>query len=467
MAINYQRLLMEMNHSGQRQRRRGWVSWLLPAFFLLLAGGGYFAWRENLGERAGRAGLDVYNRLFPSRVLESGSRPGVQGSPAAGKAAAASALFESSAEGGNWPSPLPVIEVAANRDRPAPPPGLAAGEAAPPPPAPVFSTYQEEMRAIDDFLARDPAAARERLETVLRGILSGDDEAGAIYRLGIALRLLREEAKAEEAWRKTAEKWPASLGGRMSALALAETWNQLYAGDRPQTVRWDEIQLMYSRVIGEDDAPFLSPEARTAIKAKLNRLNDALFFGSAPTKLARYHKVEAGELLGGIANRYRADYESIARLNGIHPNRIRAGMDLKVVVGEVSILVRKNAGFPDRTPTLTWFLDGRWLREYPACVGDGDKTPAGLYTLASKERDPSWTNPANGQLLPHRHPENILGSRWMAMKGMNVGGLGIHGTTVDDSVPGYTSAGCIRLHNQAVEELFSYARIGAKVRVVE
>lgn len=107
------------------------------------------------------------------------------------------------------------------------------------------------------------------------------------------------------------------------------------------------------------------------------------------------------------------------------------------------------------------------MREYPACVGPGDKTPAGTYTLTSKERDPSWTNPANGQLLPNDHPENILGSRWMAMKGMNTQGLGIHGTTVDDSIPGYTSAGCVRLHNRDVEELFSFARIGSSVTIIE
>jgi lipoprotein-anchoring transpeptidase ErfK/SrfK len=206
---------------------------------------------------------------------------------------------------------------------------------------------------------------------------------------------------------------------------------------------------------------------KEGIKNRLKTLNDAIFFGPAPTRLARYHKVEPGEMLGSIASRYRTDYESIARINGIHPNRIRAGMDLKVMTGEVTVVVRKNEKKAEKPPTVAWFLDGRWVREYQACVGEGAKTPAGVYTLASKERDPSWTNPLNGQLLPNNHPENILGSRWMAMKGMNVTGLGIHGTTVDDSIPGYSSAGCIRLHNRDVEELFSYARIGAKVTVTE
>ncbi|MCD8350533.1 MAG: L,D-transpeptidase family protein, partial [Planctomycetaceae bacterium] len=203
------------------------------------------------------------------------------------------------------------------------------------------------------------------------------------------------------------------------------------------------------------------------VKTKLNRINDMVIFGTAPSKLARYHKVASGEFLSSIGNKYRVDYESISRINGIDPNRIRVGMDLKLVVGDVSIIVRKNEADPEKSPTVTWYLDGRWIREYKACVGDGNKTPAGIYHLTSKERDPSWTNPANGQLLPNNHPENILGSRWMAMKGMNTQGLGIHGTTVDDSIPGYTSAGCVRLLNRDVEELFSFARIDNKVTVLD
>ncbi len=206
---------------------------------------------------------------------------------------------------------------------------------------------------------------------------------------------------------------------------------------------------------------------KAEIKRKLTVVNDQIIFGSAPTELARYHRVESGELLGSIANKYRVDYESISRVNGINPNRISVGMDLKILVGDVDIIVRKHVADPARTPTVTWYVGGRWAREYPACVGDGMKTPAGTYTFTLKERDPSWTNPLNGQLLPNNHPDNILGSRWMAMKGMNTQGLGIHGTTVDDSIPGYTSAGCVRLHNVDVEELFSFARIGGRVTIVD
>ncbi len=360
--------------------------------------------------------------------------------------------------------PAPSIRPAASPAQPAAP---SAGTVMNMAPTPVLSDAKAQIKVVDQMLAQNPAEALRRIEELLGTRLDADDAAEAGYRRGYAARMLRDEAKAETSWRETAEKYPNLRGGRFSALALGDTLFHRYAGDRPQLSYWDDIQLLYSRALGADDAPFLPDNVKTAIKTKLNRLNDALFFGPAPSKLARYHKVESGELLGTIANKYRVDYESISRINGINPNRISAGMDLKLIVGEIDILVRKNQRDPNKGPTVTWFLDGRWVREYPACVGDGIKTPAGSYQLTSKERNPSWTNPVNGQLLPNDHPENILGSRWMAMKGMNTQGLGIHGTTVYDSIPGYTSAGCVRLLNKDVEELFSYARIGGRVTITD
>ncbi len=361
---------------------------------------------------------------------------------------------------------------AAQPSMPAAPAGQLAAQpavaSAPVAPTPVLSDAKAQIKYIDQILRSNPTEALQKLETMTTTVaMQPDESADVFYRIGYAARLARDEAKAEKSWQEAAQKYPATRGGRYSALALGDTWYHQYASERPQMSRWDDIQLMYSQVLGQDDAPFLTPDVKARVKSNINKLNDALFFGGAPSKMARYHRVESGELLGGIAKIYRVDYESLARINGVNPNRIRVGMDLKVVVGDVEIVVRKNSKDPQKTPTLTWFIDGRWVREYPTCVGDGDKTPAGTYNLVSKERDPSWTNPANGQLLPNDHPENILGSHWMAMKGMNTQGLGIHGTTVDDSIPGYTSAGCIRLLNRDVEELFSFARIGAKVTVLE
>ncbi len=486
MAIDYQQILNDMNRPVRRQGG-GWKKLvLLATLCLVLGGGAYSAWHFGYISTAVQMGQDIAGRYFGSRaaankngtggvqlnvtVANLSAQPETTSVRPASPAPAPSGPINIAAELGAAQPAAPVQSVQPQTVAQAParstPPASQQSQAVDAVPA-VLSDARAQMKVIDQMLASNPAEALRRVEELMQTSLSPADRADAGYRLGYAARMVRDEAKAESAWREAAEKYPDQIGGRFSALALADTWYARYAAERPQVSFWDDIQLLYSRVIGFDDAPFLPAEVRNRIKANLTNLNESLFFGSAPTKLARYHKVESGELLGSIANRYRVDYESIARINGINPNRIRVGMDLKLVVGEVAIIVRKNTADPDKTPTVSWYLDGRWAREYPACIGEGLKTPAGTYELISKEKDPSWTNPANGQLLPHDHPENILGSRWMAMKGMNTQGLGIHGTTVDDSIPGYSSAGCVRLLDRDVEELFSFARIGSKVTIYE
>lgn len=491
MALDYQQILMDMNRPRRRQGGSLKKKLVVCFFLLLVAGGAYSVWHFSLVERTWNGAVGLYDRYLgggQGEVAQAGGamldvepanaasgqslRPQVSAAvPAPAPGGPIDVASQSSSVPHNVQStaasqsvrPAAAVQGGAQSLRSAGQPSGGAGA-----PAPVLSEARAQLQVIDQMLASNPGEAMRRLEDLVQNTRLDDEESAETgYRLGYAARMLRDEEKAEKSWRETAEKWPQLRGGRFSALALADTWYHRYAGERPQMTYWDDVQVLYSRVIGEDDAPFLPENVKQAVKGKLNRLNDSLFFGTAPTKLARFHKVEQGELLGSIGNKYRVDYESIARVNGINPNRIRPGMDLKVVVGEASIIVRKNEKDPDRGPTVTWFLDGRWAREYQACVGDGDKTPAGTYNLSSKERDPSWTNPVNGQLLPNDHPENILGSRWMAMKGMNTQGLGIHGTTVDDSIPGYTSAGCVRLLNRDVEELFSFARIGNKVTVLD
>lgn len=494
-----------MNRPRRRQGGLARKAILVVALFLALGGVGYAVWHFDLVGSAWTRVAGLTENLFggstetaaattaaPSggvRLDVAAAEQAARNAAAAPTAAAAASLRPTAPV----PAPEGPISVAiastpasahAVPSAPAAPGSAASAPAAPaasvrpaaavssaaggPPEAiPVLSDAKAQLRAVDQMLASNPAEALRRLEELKQSKLTDEEASETGYRLGYAARMLRDEEKAEKSWRETADAWPSLRGGRFSALALGDTWYQRYAGERPQQSYWDDIQVMYSRALGRDDAPFLPDTVKAGIKERLRRLNDALFFGPAPTKLARYHKVQSGELLGSIANKYRVDYDSIARINNVNPNRIGAGLDLKLVVGDVSIVVRKNTADPKRGPTVTWYLDDRWMREYPACVGDGMKTPAGTYKLTSKEKDPSWTNPLNGQLLPNNHPDNILGSRWMAMKGMNTQGLGIHGTTVDDSIPGYTSAGCVRLLNRDVEELFSFSRIDNMVTILE
>jgi lipoprotein-anchoring transpeptidase ErfK/SrfK len=66
-------------------------------------------------------------------------------------------------------------------------------------------------------------------------------------------------------------------------------------------------------------------------------------------------------------------------------------------------------------------------------------------------------------MVPYGDPENPLGTRWIGLE--NSQGLGIHGTWEPETIGTMASDGCIRLANQAVEELFEIIPRGSVVLV--
>ena len=59
--------------------------------------------------------------------------------------------------------------------------------------------------------------------------------------------------------------------------------------------------------------------------------------------------------------------------------------------------------------------------------------------------------------FPYGDPENILGTHWL---GLNVPGYGIHGTWDTNSIGKQATAGCIRLLNDDIAELYTILPVG-------
>jgi len=91
---------------------------------------------------------------------------------------------------------------------------------------------------------------------------------------------------------------------------------------------------------------------------------------------------------------------------------------------------------------------------------DGHETPLGTFTIGEKLEKPVHSTRG----LPYGHPENPLGSRWLALlkDGQN-STYGIHGTSDPSGVGGEVSLGCIRMRNEDVNELFEILPRGAEV----
>ena len=97
-------------------------------------------------------------------------------------------------------------------------------------------------------------------------------------------------------------------------------------------------------------------------------------------------------------------------------------------------------------------------------------TPVGEWSLYQKRENPTWYNPALdswGASMPAvvpGGPGNPMGTRALYITAPGL--IRIHGTTSPDSIGRYASHGCIRMHNEQVEELYELVPVGTKVIIM-
>lgn len=149
----------------------------------------------------------------------------------------------------------------------------------------------------------------------------------------------------------------------------------------------------------------------------------------------------------------------IKRINHLSDKlNVRIGQNLKFLPGDVTYKVDREA------LTGTLYIDGVFIKRYPVGIGPGTATPKGTFVVENKVMNPDWYY--DGKKVPHGDPKNILGTRWMGFANSangNSAGLGVHGTAYPESVPGRESKGCVRMHNDDVEELYDFMPQGGKV----
>ncbi len=169
--------------------------------------------------------------------------------------------------------------------------------------------------------------------------------------------------------------------------------------------------------------------------------------------------VQSGDSLGSIANKFGTTIELLKEMNEqtIKGESIRPNDRLKVCTAKFSILVDKSAN--------TFILKrGEFIvKIYPAGTGKEGTTPIGEFKIVNKVKNPEWFKAGTG-VIPYGDPENLLGTRWM---GFDSPGYGIHGTWEPGTVGKQASAGCIRLLNEDVEEIFKIVPMGTKVTVID
>lgn len=199
--------------------------------------------------------------------------------------------------------------------------------------------------------------------------------------------------------------------------------------------------------------PMTSGQQREFVKEQLTALSEKWLFSRVVypiDKLCSNYKVSPGDLLSKIGDLYNVPYEILMQINGIdRPELLKAGTTLKVINGPFNAIVYRS------TFTMDLYLQNTYVRSFKVGLGKtGMETPTGRWRVkeGGKLVKPIWTDPITGKTYHPEDPDYPLGSRWIALEGIEgdaVGrtGFAIHGTKDPEQIGTPGSQGCIRLHN--------------------
>ncbi len=213
-----------------------------------------------------------------------------------------------------------------------------------------------------------------------------------------------------------------------------------------------EARAAYQQLVERfSDSPLIADT-----QARLGAVNVALLFSPTITDLDVAYDVKPGDTLGKIAAANHTTVEFLRRSNGLKRDVIQAGKKLKVPKGHFNIVVDKSQN------ELMLTENNQFIKTYRVATGKDNSTPVGTFKVINKIEHPVWYT--QGAVVPPQSPENVLGTRWL---GIDKPGYGIHGTLDPNAIGRQVTAGCVRMTNSDVEELFSIVPIGTEVMIVD
>lgn len=207
----------------------------------------------------------------------------------------------------------------------------------------------------------------------------------------------------------------------------------------------------YKRIVTD----FANYEKIDVVQKELEDINIQIIFSSIPTEYTLLHEVQSGDTLGKLAKQYGTTIDLIKAGNHLQSNIIRIGQKLRIWKGMFNILVDKSQNI------LILKDEAEVIKVYDVSTGEEASTPVGSFTITSRLIDPVWFN--KGIALPPGSPQNVLGTRWL---GFDMPGYGIHGTIDPGSIGKHVTAGCVRMRNSDVEELYNIVPIGTQVVIM-
>jgi len=204
--------------------------------------------------------------------------------------------------------------------------------------------------------------------------------------------------------------------------------------------------------------------AVSAVEKMLGQININLLLSPAPMPEKMEYIIKSGDILENIAKKNGTTVELIKTCNSLRGKMIHPGDRLRIFNAKLAIIISKSRN------DLLLKANNRFFKRYSVGTGKFGTTPVGTFIIADKIAEPPWWRP-DGKMIPFGDKENVLGTRWMSLTATGetpkVRGYGIHGTWEPDTIGKQASAGCVRLVNSDVEELFTIIPVGTPVTITE
>lgn len=175
------------------------------------------------------------------------------------------------------------------------------------------------------------------------------------------------------------------------------------------------------------------------------------------------YSVKSGDTLSKIALNYNTSVSAIQKANGMTTTRLNIGQKLKIPQSVWSIEIRRSDN------KLLLKTNNKLFKIYSVYPGSAiSQSFSGTFRIFSKQKDPVWR--VDGQTYQPGSAGNIIGARWMALKGTGASagaeGTAIHGTNragTPDASPG--APGYFRLSNDDVKELYDLVPLETTVEI--
>ena len=258
---------------------------------------------------------------------------------------------------------------------------------------------------------------------------------------------------------KTPEKAPAKTPARPVGAGTAKTIEAGQEAERAGDLA--AARAAYETALVAADVG----DARALVESRLGDVMVKLVASQREMPEKVDHAIVKGDLIAILARKYGTTTDLIATANNIsNPNNIQIGDRLRILDHpKFEIEVSKSENW------LLLKMNGKFFKRYSVGTGKFNRTPVGTFKISDKEKNPAWWK--DNRQIPFGDPENILGTRWMKTVATGdtppAAGYGIHGTWDNTSLGQQSSAGCVRMANEDVEELFMLVPEGTSVTIFE